>query len=150
MLVKLASAVTLAMLSITLAGIAQAEDKGGRLEEAFKTADKDNDGTLTREEAKAMPRVSRNFDAIDTNKDGTVSLEEVRGKAKQAAEAAHDRAADKFKAADKDHSGTLTREEAKAMPRVAKNFDAIDGDKDGTVSPQEIHDYMKARHDQRK
>jgi chromatin remodeling complex protein RSC6 len=44
---------------------------------AFKKADKDNDGTLDRKEAKKMPRVSRNFAAIDTDKDGTVSLEEV-------------------------------------------------------------------------
>ena len=46
-------------------------------EAAFKKADKDNDGTLDRKEAKAMPRVAKNFDAIDVDKDGTVSLEEV-------------------------------------------------------------------------
>lgn len=49
--------------------------------------------------------------------------------------------------ADKDHDGTLNRQEAKAMPNVAKNFDAIDADKDGTVSLDEIHTFMKARHD---
>jgi len=43
-------------------------------------------------------------------------------------------------------NGTLTKDEAKSMPRVAKHFDAIDRDKDGTVSEQEIHDYMKAQH----
>jgi Ca2+-binding EF-hand superfamily protein len=49
-------------------------DKG---EAAFKKADKDNDGTLDRKEAKKMPNVAKNFDAIDTDHDGTVSLEEV-------------------------------------------------------------------------
>ena len=49
-------------------------DKG---DAAFKKADKDNDGKLDRKEAKAMPRVAKNFKAIDTDKDGTVSLEEV-------------------------------------------------------------------------
>ena len=49
-------------------------DKG---HDAFKKADKDNDGTLDRKEAKAMPRVSKNFNAIDVDKDGTVSLDEV-------------------------------------------------------------------------
>jgi len=49
-------------------------DKGAA---AFKKADKDNDGTLDQEEAKAMPNVAKNFDAIDAEKDGTVSLEEV-------------------------------------------------------------------------
>jgi hypothetical protein len=44
---------------------------------AFKKADKDHDGTLDQKEAKAMPDVAKNFDAIDTDKDGTVSLEEV-------------------------------------------------------------------------
>ena len=44
---------------------------------AFKKADKDSDGTLDKEEAKAMSHVAKNFDAIDTDKDGTVSLEEV-------------------------------------------------------------------------
>ena len=49
-------------------------DKGAA---AFKKADKDNDGTLDQAEAKAMPHVAKNFDAIDTDKDGTVSLKEV-------------------------------------------------------------------------
>ena len=44
---------------------------------AFKKADKDNDGTLDRKEAMAMPRVSKNFSAIDVDKDGTVSLDEI-------------------------------------------------------------------------
>ncbi len=49
-------------------------DKGDAM---FKKADKDNDGTLDRTEARKMPRVSKNFNAIDTDKDGTVSLDEV-------------------------------------------------------------------------
>lgn len=49
-------------------------DKG---DAAFKKADKDNDGTLDKAEAKAMPNVAKNFNAIDTDKDGTVSLDEI-------------------------------------------------------------------------
>ncbi|GEM_PF-333571 len=60
---------------------------------------------------------------------------------------AHDQGAAAFKEADKDNDGTLDRNEAKAMPHVAKNFEAIDTDKDGTVSLAEIHTYMKAQHD---
>jgi len=120
------------------------DQPGGKLETAFKKADTDSDGTLTKDEAKAMPRVEKNFDAIDTDKDGTVSLEEIRASMKKTGKAMHDRAVERFKSADKDNDGTLTKDEAKAMPRVAKNFDAIDADKDGTVSEQEIHDYMKA------
>ncbi len=58
----------------------------------------------------------------------------------------HDKGHAAFKKADKDNDGTLDRKEAKAMPRVAKNFDAIDVDKDGTVSLEEVHTYMKGRH----
>jgi Ca2+-binding EF-hand superfamily protein len=123
-----------------------ADPPGARLEAAFKKADADNDGTLTRTEAKAMPRVAKNFAAIDADKDGTVSLDEIRASIQQAAQKMHERAVEKFKAADKDNDGTLTKDEAKAMPRVAKHFDAIDADKDGTVSEKEIHDYMKAQH----
>ena len=123
-----------------------AEERGAKLEAAFKKADTDNDGTLTKDAAKSMPRVAKHFDAIDGDKDGTVSLDEIRASMKQAGKAMHDRAVEKFKSADKDSDGTLTKDEAKSMPRVAKNFDAIDADKDGTVSEQEIHDYMKAQH----
>ena len=59
----------------------------------------------------------------------------------------HDTGAAAFKKADKDHDGTLDQKEAKAMPGVAKNFDAIDTDKDGTVSLEEVHSFMKARHE---
>ncbi len=45
----------------------------------------------------------------------------------------------RFKAADKDGDGKLTREEAEAgMPRVAKNFDKLDKDHKGYVTLDEI------------
>ena len=43
----------------------------------FAGADKDNDGTLTKEEAKKLKKVYQNFDAIDADKDGTVDRDEV-------------------------------------------------------------------------
>ncbi|MCW5625457.1 MAG: EF-hand domain-containing protein [Burkholderiales bacterium] len=116
---------------------------GAKFMESFKAADKDNDGTLDKEEAKALPRVSKNFDAIDTDKDGTVSPEEIKAAMKKKHQGKHGKMGEKFKAADKDNDGTLDKEEAKALPNVAKNFDAIDTDKDGTVSPEEIHTFMK-------
>jgi Ca2+-binding EF-hand superfamily protein len=66
--------------------------------------------------------------------------EEHTGKSKTK----HDKAAAAFKKADKDGDGTLDRDEAKAMKKVAKHFDEIDADKDGTVTLDEIHTYMKA------
>jgi Ca2+-binding EF-hand superfamily protein len=45
----------------------------------------------------------------------------------------------RFKDADKNGDGKLTREEAEAgMPRVFKNFDAIDKDKKGYVTVEDI------------
>jgi Ca2+-binding EF-hand superfamily protein len=127
-----------------------AEEHGARMEAHFKAADKDNDGSLTREEAKAMPRVLKNFDAIDVDKSGTVSLAELQAAKKKMGKEARKRGAERFKAADKNGDGMLDREEAKSMPNVAKNFDAIDADKSGTVTTKEIHDYMKAHHQERK
>ena len=53
---------------------------------------------------------------------------------------------DRFKAADANKDGKLTREEAqKGMPVVARNFDQIDANKDGAVTPQELEAARKAR-----
>lgn len=53
------------------------DSKHAKGDAQFKKADKDNDVTLDPKEAKAMPRVSKNFKAIDADQDGTVSLDEV-------------------------------------------------------------------------
>ncbi len=53
---------------------------------------------------------------------------------------------EKFDAADSDHDGFLSRDEAtKSMPRIAKNFDAIDTNHDGKLSPQEIAQFLAAK-----
>lgn len=49
-------------------------EKGSR---GFAKADKDNDGTLDKQEAKKLPNVSKHFDEIDVDKDGTVDREEI-------------------------------------------------------------------------
>jgi Ca2+-binding EF-hand superfamily protein len=140
----LTAAVALSVL-IAMPAVALA-DSASRLEAKFKKADKDSDGTLTKDEAKTMPRVAKNFGMIDADKDGTVSLDEIKTAMGSAKKKMHDKGEAAFKKADKDSDGTLTKDEAKAMRRVAKNFDAIDADKDGTVSLDEIHAFMKAKH----
>ena len=142
------------LLLLPAFALADSADKSGekqyRMEEQFKKADKDNDGTLTKDEAKAMPHVAKHFKEIDTDKDGTVSMDEIRTFMKSHKDDAHKRGEESFKKADKDNDGTLTREEAKAMTNVYKNFDAIDTDKDGTVSLEEVHNFMKAKREQNK
>ena len=129
---------------------ASPDERGARMEAHFKAADKDNDGSLTRDEAKAMPRVAKNFEAIDRDKSGTVTLAEIHASMKDRAREMHERGGERFKAADKNGDGMLDREEAGAMPKVAANFDAIDGDKSGAVTEKEIHDYMKTHRQERR
>jgi Ca2+-binding EF-hand superfamily protein len=47
-----------------------------------------------------------------------------------------------FDAADKNHDGLLTRQEAQATPFIARNFDAIDAKRRGAVSKQDVRDYI--------
>lgn len=147
---KLATALAAATALFIPHLVASAEEHGSRMEAHFKAADKDNDGSLTREEAKSMPRVTKNFDVIDADKSGTVTLAELQATTRKMAKEMHERGAERFKAADRNGDGMLDREEAKTMPRVAQNFDAIDADKSGTVAEKEIHDYMKAHRQQRR
>jgi len=145
----------LAALSLALcAGTASAnhhsddDDHRTRMAERFKAADKDGNGTLDAEEAKAFPRVAKNFDRLDTDKDGSVSraelaagMQHMHGKGRKM----HRKGMAAFQKADTDKDGTLDRAEAAAIPGVAKNFEAIDTDGSGTVSLEEVHAYMKAR-----
>ena len=49
------------------------------IEERFKAADKNGDGKLTLEEAKAgMPRVAANFDRIDVQKLGYITVDQIK------------------------------------------------------------------------
>jgi Ca2+-binding EF-hand superfamily protein len=49
------------------------------LAKQFAKADKDSDGKLTLDEAKAgMPRVARRFDTLDKDKKGYVTLDQLK------------------------------------------------------------------------
>jgi hypothetical protein len=52
----------------------------------------------------------------------------------------------RFKAADTDGNGMLSRQEAAALPRIAKHFDEIDANKDNQVTADELrafHEKMR-------
>lgn len=132
------------------AATAFADHHGEKLGDAFKKADTDNDGSLTKDEAKPLKGVSKHFDAIDFDKSGTVTMDEITSHLSSIQKAMFAKGEARFKAADKDNDGTLTKEEAKELPRVAKNFDAIDADKDGTVSLEEIAAFMKSKKQDKK
>lgn len=49
-----------------------------RLQERFSGADKDNDGSISREEAtESLPQIARHFSQVDANADGVVTLNEL-------------------------------------------------------------------------
>jgi len=49
-----------------------------RIQTRFADSDKDNDGSLSREEAtESLPQVARHFGSVDTNNDGVLSLDEL-------------------------------------------------------------------------
>jgi Ca2+-binding EF-hand superfamily protein len=65
-------------LSAVMSPVVQADDKIKELEKRFAEADKNKDGKLSADEAKAMPRVSSNFNRIDKEKLGYITLEQLK------------------------------------------------------------------------
>ncbi len=66
------------------AGVANADNakRDQEIDEKFKAADKNSDGHLTLEEAKAgMPRVARAFSKIDSANKGYVTADEIKARA---------------------------------------------------------------------
>jgi len=111
----------------------------------FKAADKDKDGKLTRKEAyEAFPRMPEFFAEIDRNRDDSITLEEVRRAMEKRVDAAIDAGKpssleQRFRAADKDRDGKLTRKEAyAAFPRMPEHFDTIDRNRDDAITLEEV------------
>ena len=71
------------LLAITATqGYAQESFRDRQIDERFAAADKNHDGKLTLEEAKAgMPRVAANFDKIDTQKRGYLTVDQIKAAA---------------------------------------------------------------------
>jgi Ca2+-binding EF-hand superfamily protein len=122
-----------------LAGVAlnasAGEGKGGKL----KAADTNGDGVISREEAKALPRLAQHFDQIDADKNGSISMDELK------AAHAHQRQAH-FDRMDTDRDGKLSRAEVERFPRMADKFNVLDANGDGYITKDEL----KAGHGKRK
>jgi Ca2+-binding EF-hand superfamily protein len=116
-------------------------DRSAREAEVFKRLDTNQDGVLTKDElqAKGAQRVARSFDKLDRDKDGMVTQDEMKEARATRMAAMKGHAEERFKAADKNSDGSLSKEEATAsMPRLAQRFDALDQNKDGQLSPDEL------------
>ncbi len=133
------TAITLAALALAGASFgAQAAESGAR-GERLRKADANGDGLVSREEAKAAPRLAKHFDEIDANKDGQVSPEEMR--------AFHEkRHAEHWKRLDANGDGQVSKAEAQASaPRLFENFESLDANKDGQLSREELQAARGAR-----
>lgn len=113
---------------------------GHRGEDMFKRWDTNGDGVISRDEANAAgaERVAKMFDQLDTNKDGQLTPDELRQAHQDRMAAMKGRFDADFKNADRNGDGGLSKDEAAAMPMIAKHFDEIDTNKDGVVSREEI------------
>ncbi len=60
------------------AGAALRAQARAKLETQFRAADRDANGSLTRDEAKGFGFVAKHFDAIDTGRRGAVTFEDLR------------------------------------------------------------------------
>jgi Ca2+-binding EF-hand superfamily protein len=67
-----------------------------------------------------------------------------------AAPRGHGAVMERLKQADTNGDGNISRDEAKALPHIAKHFDDIDTNKDNQISPDELrafHQKMRAAHE---
>jgi hypothetical protein len=129
----------LAPLLITVTATAQAGDWKSGDKSARGPIDANNDGIVTREEAKAHPRLSADFDAADSNKDGQLDAAELNAHRERMKGEMRAEAEERWKVADIDGDGSLSLAEAQAsMPRLAEHFDKVDADRNGLVSRDEM------------
>jgi len=84
--IRLTTASLVALMGISLSAVCVAQTMTAtqaseikQAEERFAAADKNADGKLTLEEAKAgMPRIASSFSKIDVDKKGYVTLDQIK------------------------------------------------------------------------
>ena len=139
-----------ASLLVTAAAAAQSGGWQSGANPGRGPVDTDNDGIVTRDEAKAFPRLSADFDAADTNKDGQLDAAEMNAHRDRMKVEMRAKAEERWKAADTDADGAISRAEAEAsMPQMAQRFETFDANSDGKVSRDEMHNFRMKKKKQR-
>jgi len=117
---------------------APAPARESRFAERFRQADTNGDGVITPDEARAARLwFSEDFNSVDTDRSGTVTLFELG----QALQQRLGRWLSDFDAADANHDGRVTEDEAKRAPSVAGAFSTIDRNKRHAVTRPEYESY---------
>ena len=111
----------------------------GHKQPTFAKVDTNNDGKITKNEAKG--RLLKGFDKIDTDADGAITSAEFElvkkmGKGKRDQKLT-------FTMVDANNDGSIAKSEAKG--RLLKHFDRIDADNNGQLSEQEFNAMVKAK-----
>ena len=133
------TAASLAAASFLVFAGGPAGKEGGRMER-LRAADTNGDGLISRQEAAALPRIAKNFDAIDANRDGQVTADELRAFHKS-------QRGEHWKRLDTDGDGRISKAEAQAnAPRLSERFAEIDANGDGFVTPEEMKAARRHHH----
>jgi len=120
----------------------------------YQSLDINADGLITLDEAQVHPRFAARFGEIDANRDGQLDQAEMNTHREQMRAEKRVRAEERWKAADQDGDGVISRDEAASMPRMAQHFDRLDADTDGRVSREEMRQsrerYQQQRNEQQR
>jgi hypothetical protein len=116
---------SLGLLTAGWMGVVSSALASGGRPASFEAIDRDRDGTIDLDEAKRAAVLL--FDQLDRHRTGKLSRRQLGYGRMTLAE---------FSWADRDHDGTLTKDEYLAL--VERQFRAADLDRDGTVSRAEF------------
>jgi Ca2+-binding EF-hand superfamily protein len=138
---------TLPFAALLVASLAQAADTPPPGKGSYPM-DANDDGFVTREEAKDYPMLSAQFDAADANKDGKLDTAEMDAHRNAMRAGGRAKAQERWKAADTDGDGAISRKEAEAsMPGVAERFKKFDVDGNGKIERAEMHQFRMRKKD---
>ena len=131
------------------AGQASSQPPGARPDKpGYQSLDINADGLITLDEAQTHPRFAARFSEIDSNRDGQLDQPEMNTHREKMRAEMQSRGEERWKAADKDGDGVISRDEAASMPRMAERFDQLDANTDGRVSREEMRQLRGQKHRQ--
>ncbi len=119
-----------ALVVLTAAGLAAAQERPQDVNRLFEQADKNKDGFLDRDEC--PPRLKERFDQLDRNKDGKLSKEEAQQGRPPAGRQSQDPL---FILLDADKDGKLSRQE---LANAVQLLDKLDKNKNDVLDRDEL------------